>query len=181
MVTHQRKPTTGKLDPDLVAASGMQANVDLAGFTFRKAIEFQPGLFDALSLPFDCKDLVSCAVLPQKVFPVTAFRRRTMHHGTVFFYHAAFLDGLGKGSGSGFGPGVDHDTTHILIQSVDGEDLSAQSVDQCGRNLCFRIQPHRLDTHRDLPVRIKNFHKGPLDVFLIVPQNIPRCKDCRKK
>ena len=64
-VTHQRKATAGKLHTDLVAATGVKADVNQAGFSGRETMKLQSGLFDTDALPFDDKNLVFLAILPK--------------------------------------------------------------------------------------------------------------------
>ena len=166
MVTHQRKSTTGELHPDLMTSAGVKAHMHQTGFPFRQPLEFQPCLLYTAPLTFYHKNLVLFAVLPQKIFPVTGFRRGTMHHGHIFLDHGTFLDGFGKGGSCLLFPGIDHDTAHIFIQPVDGENLSAKLCNQPGGNLCLGIQPHRLDTDSNVGIGKQNFHSMPSFVFL---------------
>ena len=85
-----------------------------------------------------------------------------MDHGHVFFDHLALLDGLGQCCCSLLGPGKNHHTAHIFIQPMDGENLATQGLFQFSGDLCFGVQAHGLDAHRQVPVGIKNVHKGLL-------------------
>ena len=70
-----------------------------------------------------------------------------------------------------FRPGVDHDTAHIFIQPVDGENISAQLLLQRGGYLRLGVHSHRLDADGDAFIRIENFHtKLLICIFFSIPQ-----------
>ena len=91
MVTNQRKTPAGKLDPDLMAPSSVEPDMNQTGFSGGNPPEFQPGFLNAGPLALYHKDLILPAVLPEQVFPVALFRRSAMDHGYVFFHHSSFL------------------------------------------------------------------------------------------
>ena len=62
MVAHQGESPTGELNPDLMAASGVEPDTHLI---FGCAGKFQSGLFYTFSLFFDHKYLVFAAVLEE--------------------------------------------------------------------------------------------------------------------
>ena len=157
VVAHQGEAPAGELDPDLVAAAGMEPDADQTGFSGRQTGKFQPGVFHALAFFFHGEDLVFPAVLEEEILPVAAFRRCAVDHGHIFLDHSAFLDGLTQGRGGLFGTGVDHDAAHVQVQPVNGEYFAPQGFLQRSRNAHFGIQPHGLDDHGNIPVRIQQF------------------------
>lgn len=96
MVSNKRKSAAGKLYPNLVAAAGVQTDADQGGFPLAQALKFQPCFFDAFAFPLYNEYLVFGAVFPQKVSPVSAFWRRSVNHGYIFFDHGSFLYGPGE-------------------------------------------------------------------------------------
>ena len=83
-----------------------------------------------------------------------------MHESQILLDHCTLLNGFGEGGGSLPGAGIDHDTAHIFVQTVDGEEFAAQLLLQRGGDFGLRVQPHGLDTDGQLPVIIENFHCG---------------------
>ena len=65
VVAYQGVAPGGKLDPDLVAATGVEQDANQGNLPRPQAGEFQPGGFDPLALPPDDEHLVFPAVLPQ--------------------------------------------------------------------------------------------------------------------
>ena len=162
VVTHQGESAARKLDPNLVGTARMEADVDQAGVTIGEAVKLQTGVFDTFSFLLHGENLVLSAVLEEKILPIAIFWGRSMDHGHIFFDHLALLDCLGQSCRGLFGSGEDHDAAHVFIQPVDGENLAPKGLFQFGGNLCFGIQAHRLDANRQVPVGIKNVHKGLL-------------------
>ena len=58
VVAHQGETSAGELHTDLMAAPGVQPDVNKALFAGAKTIIFQPGEFYAFSLFFDHKNLI---------------------------------------------------------------------------------------------------------------------------
>ena len=81
-----------------------------------------------------------------------------MNQSHIFFYHCAILDGFTERGCGLFGAGKDHDTTDILIQPVDGEELAPQLLSQGCGNIMLRIQPYGFDENGDLLIGIENLH-----------------------
>ena len=133
-----------------MTAAGVEPDVDQAGIAVGAPLEFQTGIFHALALFFDGEDLVLAAVLEEEILPVAAFRGRAVDHGHIFLHHRAFLYRLAEGGGGLLGAGVDHNTAHVQIQPVDGEDLAFQ----CGGDFVLRVHAHRLDDHIQVTVSI---------------------------
>ena len=179
VVSGQRKAPGSELDPDLVAAAGMEPDADQAFIPGGEPPEFQPGFFHAAPLPVHDKDLVAPAVLPQKVFPVAGFRRSAVDQGHILLHHGALLHSLGQLSGSLFGPGVDHEAADIFVQTVDGEDLAAEAFLQGGGEFVLGIQAHRLDADKKLLVGIENVHgmTSGRSVFSSIPQTGEKSKE----
>lgn len=71
MIAHQREAPAGELNPNLVAAAGVEPDADKTGFSLCQPHIFQPGLFYAAALALYHKDLVLPAVLPEQIRPVT--------------------------------------------------------------------------------------------------------------
>ena len=84
-----------------------------------------------------------------------------MHHGKILLDETSLLNTPGQSRRGGTGSGIDHDPAHVLIQPVNGVDFPAQDFPEELRNLSLRVQTHRLDADRDLPVGIQNFHESP--------------------
>ena len=137
VVAHQGEAPGGELDPDLMAPSGMEPHMNEAGFSRRQTGKFQPGFFYSGTLALDCENLILLAVFPEEVLPVPFFRGRSMNHGHIFLDHGALLYSLGQGSGRLLCSGEDHDTAHIFIQPVNGENFTAQDFLQCSGNFHF--------------------------------------------
>ena len=158
VVAHQGIAAGRKLDPDLVAAAGVEPDADEACLACAQPHKFQPGFFHAAPLPFHNEDLILLRVLPQKVRPVALFRGRAVDHGNVLFDHGALLNRLGQRCGGLFCPGIDHDAAYVFVQPVDGEGFTAQLFLQRGGNIVFGVKSHGFDADRNAAVRIKNFH-----------------------
>lgn len=65
MIAYQRESAAGKLDADLVAATGVQTDTDQTGFPLGQPIERKSGLFHTFTLPLHHKHFVLLAVFPQ--------------------------------------------------------------------------------------------------------------------
>ena len=81
-----------------------------------------------------------------------------MDTGYIFLDHLAFLDQPGEMGGSFLGPGIDHDTANIFVQSVEGIEIASQQFLQPGRYFLFGIQPYRFEANSNFFIGIKNFH-----------------------
>ena len=126
MVTHQREATAGELDPDLMAAAGVQPDGNEGSITLGETPKFQPCGFDTGSLLFYNKNLVFTTVFEEKILPIAGLRGCAVDKGHVFFDHSAVLDGFAQSGGSGFCAGVDHDAANIFVQPVQRKDLSTE-------------------------------------------------------
>ena len=72
VVTHQRETTAGELDSNLMAAAGVEAYMDKAGFIggkrgrvggrIEQTFKFQPSLFDSFAFSIDYKNFIFSAV-----------------------------------------------------------------------------------------------------------------------
>ena len=94
VIAHQREPSAGELDPDLVTAAGVKPDMNQGSLSFGQTMKFQPGGLNALTHPLDHEHLVFAAVFPQKILPVAGLGWSAMDQTTVFFYHVAVLDGF---------------------------------------------------------------------------------------
>ncbi len=158
MITHQRITSGGELYTDLVAASGVKPNANKTLFAAGDPCEFQTGTLHTLPFPLDHKNLVLFGVLPEKILPVRRFRWGAVDHGNIFLHHLPILNSLAQGGGSLPCPGIDHDSTHIFVQTVDGENFASKDFFQFGGNFGLRIKANRLDTDRKGTVGIENGH-----------------------
>ena len=64
VVPHPGEAPAGELDPDLVAAAGVETDAHKALFPGGEAHKFQPGFLDTGALPFHHENLVFSAVFP---------------------------------------------------------------------------------------------------------------------
>ena len=94
MIPQQRIAAAGELYPDLMAAPGVQADVNQRGIGIGEPLKFQNRFFDPLTLPFDHIDLVFPAVLKQQILPDPRLRRNSVNQCPVFFRHGAAGNGL---------------------------------------------------------------------------------------
>ena len=161
VVADQGKAPAGELGTNLMAAAGMEPDVDQRGFAFCQPLEFQPGVFNTFSHPLDYEYLVFAAVFPQKILPIAGLGRGAVDQTAVFFYHSAVLDGFGQPGCGSFCSGIDHNTAHIQVQSVKREYLTAQFFSEQGRERIVPIlgaDANRLDADNDFFILIKDFH-----------------------
>ncbi len=145
VVAHQGESPAGKLYTDLVASSGVKTDVDATALTGIQHPVCKPGLFDPSALLFYHKDFIFAAVLKKQIFPITLLGRPAVDHSHVLLDHFSVLDGFGEPGGSLLCAGEDHYAAHVLIQSVQGINLSAQFPSQTLGQIVFGIQPDRLD------------------------------------
>ena len=168
MIAHQREPPAGKLHPNLMAAPGMQADAHKTHFSGTQTLKFQMCVLHTLAFGFDHKNLVLTAVLEEKIRPVAPFRGCTVNHGNIFLDETSVLHGLAQSGSGGLGAGIDHHTTHVFVQTVDREDLSAQLFFQRSGEFHLRIQPYRLDAGHKTAVSIQNFHRQPPESLCLI-------------
>lgn len=158
MIAHQGKSPTCELNSDLMAPTCMQAHMDEGGFSLGQPLEFKSGLFYSFSLPFHHKNLIFPAVFPQKIRPIATFGWRTVNHGHVFLDHGSLLHRPTQGGSRLLRAGIDHDTAHVFIQTMDRKHLPAQFFPQCRRHFLLRVKTNRLDADYYSPIGKKYLH-----------------------
>ena len=86
MISQQRESAAGKLDPDLVASAGVEANVDKSG-RVDKSCEFKACFFYTLAFFFYNIDLIDFAVFEQQILPYAVCGWFSVDQCPVFFHH----------------------------------------------------------------------------------------------
>ena len=92
-------------------------------------------MFNTFALFSYHKNLVFSTVFEKIIFPIGYFGWCPVDHGYIFLNHLTILYSLAQSSSGRFCAGIDHHTTHIFIQPVDGENLTADDFFQCGGQL----------------------------------------------
>ena len=124
VVAHKRKAPAGKLHTDLVASAGVEPDADEGGVVAGQTGKSKARGFYTGTLPLDHKDLILPAILKQKIFPISHFRRLPMDLRHVFLDHFSLLDQLGELSSGSFCPGKDHHTAHLTVKPVKRKNFS---------------------------------------------------------